>query len=171
MGCMSSREPDQGDWGSMKTYWHSFSPACFLLNMSTSSSALHFDTICLFTASIYIFYHSSNLSLHLLTLLLTQTYTHLCTCLVLGLKTQFPRYLHFHPKSLWSASTHRAIFSLLSWSQVPLTHRCSLGAHLGSAFKEPTCNWGHKSCSWMNDGLLKQSQPRTPSTWDGWMDG
>lgn len=29
------------------------------------------------------------------------------------------------------------------------------------AFKEPTCKWGHKSCSWPSDGLLMQSAPWT----------
>lgn len=45
-----------------------------------------------------------------------------------------------------------------------------LREHLGSAFKQPTCNWGHKSYSWMNDGLLRQATDCWPGM-DGWMDG
>lgn len=41
-----------------------------------------------------------------------------------------------------------------------------LREHLRSAFKQPTCNWGHKSYSWMNDGLLRQAT----DCWPG-MDG
>lgn len=45
-----------------------------------------------------------------------------------------------------------------------------LREHLGSAFKQPTCNWGHKSYSWMNDGLLRQATDCWPGM-DGRMDG
>lgn len=91
----------------------------------------------------------------------------------LGLKTQFPTICASIQKASETLQ-HTKLFSVLVCVMEPgatHTHRCSPRAHLGSAFKERTCNWGHKSCSWMNDGLLRQSQPQTPSTWDGCRDG
>lgn len=145
MGCTSRWESDQ----------HTFSHT----NLSSSNWAPHFDSL-----SLYFPY----------------SHIHLCTCKAgkaFGLQTWVVIFtsLHFFffPKKPQKHLNPPgcSLPSFLSRSQDhSLTQMLADRAHLGSAFKKLACKWDHKSCSWMNDGLLRQSPPQTDDL-HGWMDG
>lgn len=161
MRCMSRRESDLGDQGthshpenlltviqstlSLRSPTHTDSEH---LKLSTPLLTLH-PTVSSLSLFVYFPTHSTYSYAY------TQTYTplHMFSrkkkTTALGLKSQFPSLSALLSKKPLKRSNTSSYFlcSFLSWSQVPLTHRCSFRAHLGSAFKEPTCNWGYKSCS------------------------
>lgn len=128
------------------------------LSFSPLSLFIYFPT-CLISQGTYSYAYSPSYTTNTLT--------------ALGLKTQFSSICASIPKTSETLQ-HTKLFSVLVSVMEPgATHarRCSPRAHLGSSFKECTCNWGHRNYSWMNDGLLGQSQPLTPSTWDGYRNG
>ena len=141
----------------VKTYWHSFSP-------HSAGSLLHGSVHLTLGTPLR---HYILLSLHCLYLYIPpltpliseSTYSHTQTCTPLHVLTENnstwtknpvpPGSVRSNPKEPLKRFDFHLLRSFLTRSQVPLAPR----AHLGSAFREPACNWGHKSRSWMNDGL------------------
>lgn len=99
---------------------------------------------------------------------LSDTQTHSCTCLVGGetLKpeSQLSHVIYTQGKSHYNASEHRRCFC--RWA------RCHLHSDVpsnrerrGSAFKQPTCNWGHRK------RLINEWRIGHASLRPGWVDG